>query len=148
MDFAFSPEQEELREWARRFLAERYGPGRVAEIADGAAGYDPDAWPLIAELGWLDEGLSFLDEAVLFEECGAVLLPAPFFATRALAQPALRGDAELHGSVCRGERRATLAWAEPGVPQGLLDHGHTATRVVEGGRLQGHKVLVPDAAAA
>ena len=70
MEFAFSQEQEELRREARSFLEA-----------------NPDA-PLaeLRELGWLGVsvpeergggGLSFVDEAVLFEEAGRALYPAP-----------------------------------------------------------------------
>ncbi len=68
MDFTFTPEQEELREQARAFLAEH-----------------PDAtWPDLAELGWTGvsiaeeqggAGLTFLEEAVIFEELGRARAP-------------------------------------------------------------------------
>jgi alkylation response protein AidB-like acyl-CoA dehydrogenase len=81
MDFAFSQEQEELRREARAFLEA-----------------NPEA-PLAAlrELGWLGGsaaeergggGLTFLDEAVLFEETGRALYPGPFLTT-AVVLPAL-----------------------------------------------------------
>jgi alkylation response protein AidB-like acyl-CoA dehydrogenase len=81
MDFAFSQEQEELRREARAFLEA-----------------NPEA-PLAAlrELGWLGVsapeergggGLTFLDEAVLFEETGRALYPGPFLTT-AVVLPAL-----------------------------------------------------------
>lgn len=145
MDFAFSEEQEQLRSWARQFLTERYDPERLAKIAD-SDGSDPDVWPRLAELGWLDEELDFVDLAVLFEETGAALLPVPYLSTVALAGPALRADDALAAQVARGELRATLAWAEPGVRQGLLDVDGTGCSVREG-RLDGAKVLVPDVAA-
>jgi alkylation response protein AidB-like acyl-CoA dehydrogenase len=139
MDFAFSQEQEQLRGFAREFLDDRYDDARLAQIADSATGVDDEAWPRLAEMGWLDAEMTFLDQAVLFEETGRRLLPAPFFATRALAEPALDEKRLAEGSL-----RATLAWAEPGVPQGLLDP--VAARV-SAGRLSGEKVLVPDGAA-
>ncbi|HWN21721.1 MAG TPA: acyl-CoA dehydrogenase family protein [Gaiellaceae bacterium] len=81
MDFSFSQEQEELRREARAFL----------EANPGA--------PLSAlrELGWLGVsvpeergggGLSFVDEAILFEEAGRALYAAPFLTT-AVVLPAL-----------------------------------------------------------
>lgn len=142
MDFAFSEEQEELRSWARQFLGERYDAEGLAKIAD-SEGHDPDAWPRLAELGWLDQDLGFLDYAVLFEETGAALLPAPFFSTVALAGPALRSESSFAASVSRGEIRASLAWAEPDKPQGLLDLDGVSAAVGDG-RLDTHKVLVPD----
>jgi alkylation response protein AidB-like acyl-CoA dehydrogenase len=81
MEFAFSQEQEELRRQARSFLEA-----------------NPDA-PLaeLRELGWLGVsvpeergggGLSFVDEAILFEEAGRALFSGPFLTT-AVVLPAL-----------------------------------------------------------
>jgi alkylation response protein AidB-like acyl-CoA dehydrogenase len=81
MEFAFTQEQEELRREARSFLEA-----------------NPDA-PLsqLRELGWLGVsvpeergggGLSFVDEAILFEEAGRALYSGPFLTT-AVVLPAL-----------------------------------------------------------
>ena len=81
MEFAFTQEQEELRREARAFLEA-----------------NPDA-PLdrLRELGWLGVsvpeergggGLSFVEEAILFEEAGRVLYAGPFLTT-AIVLPAL-----------------------------------------------------------
>jgi alkylation response protein AidB-like acyl-CoA dehydrogenase len=81
VEFAFTQEQEELRREARSFLEA-----------------NPEA-PLsqLRELGWLGVsvpeergggGLSFVDEAILFEEAGRVLYPGPFLTT-AVVLPAL-----------------------------------------------------------
>jgi alkylation response protein AidB-like acyl-CoA dehydrogenase len=81
MEFSFTPEQEELRRQARSFLEA-----------------NPDA-PLaeLRELGWLGVsvpeergggGLSFVDEAILFEEAGRALYSGPFLTT-AVVLPAL-----------------------------------------------------------
>jgi alkylation response protein AidB-like acyl-CoA dehydrogenase len=81
MEFSFTPEQEELRRQARSFLEA-----------------NPDA-PLaeLRELGWLGVsvpeergggGLSFVDEAILFEEAGRALFSGPFLTT-AVVLPAL-----------------------------------------------------------
>jgi alkylation response protein AidB-like acyl-CoA dehydrogenase len=138
VDFAFTEEQEQLRGFAREFLAERYDDVAIARIADSDTGVDEDAWPKLVQMGWLDDALAFTDQAVLLEETGYRLLPAPFFSTVALAWPLLAQE--------RQGTRATLAWAEEGVPQGLLDTGALSTRH-SGGGLTGRKVLVPDAAA-
>ena len=100
MDFTFTPEQEELREQARAYLAEH-----------------PDAtWRDLAELGWTGvsipeeqggAGLSFIEEAVLFEELGRALHHGPYFSTIALTLPALPD--ELLEEVAAGEASWTLA---------------------------------------
>jgi alkylation response protein AidB-like acyl-CoA dehydrogenase len=91
VEFAFTQEQEELRREARSFLEA-----------------NPEA-PLsqLRELGWLGVsvpeergggGLSFVDEAILFEEAGRVLYPGPFLTT-AVVLPALPEVDELAWSV-------------------------------------------------
>ncbi|MGH7903833.1 MAG: acyl-CoA dehydrogenase family protein [Candidatus Dormibacteraceae bacterium] len=105
MDFSFSPQQEELREQARSFLAARRSAGP-------AQGWDPASWAELAGLGWLGvsapeaaggAGLTFVEESILIEEMGRALYPGPYLATIALAAPAL-GDERL-AEVVRGERR-------------------------------------------
>jgi alkylation response protein AidB-like acyl-CoA dehydrogenase len=81
VDFSFSVEQEELRRQARSFL--EANPG--APLAK------------LRELGWLGVsvpeergggGLSFVEEAILFEEAGRALYSGPFLTT-AVVLPAL-----------------------------------------------------------
>ena len=81
MEFAFTQEQEELRREARSFL----GANPEAPLAE------------LRELGWLGVsvpeergggGLSFVDEAILFEEAGRALYSGPFLTT-AVVLPAL-----------------------------------------------------------
>jgi alkylation response protein AidB-like acyl-CoA dehydrogenase len=118
MDFTFTPEQEALREEARAYLTARAGP---------SAG---PSWSELAELGWTGvsiaeadggAGLTFVEEAVLFEELGRALYRGPFFSTIALALPALPDD--LRAEVAAGTTSWTLAFG-PLVPD--LD---TADRV-------------------
>ena len=113
MDLSFTPLQEELRDQARRFLADTAEP----------------TWAQLAELGWTGAsvaeehggaGLGFLEEAVLHEAAGAALLHAPLWSTSTLL-PFLQ--AEDQAAVAAGERSWTLALA-PLVPD--LD---TATHV-------------------
>lgn len=112
MDFSFTDEQQELRNQARSFLADRFPAERVAELAESEAGWDPASWGEFAELGWLGvsipeeqggAGLGFVEEAVLFEELGRALYPGPYFSTIGLALPAL-GSEEL-AEVAAGEAR-------------------------------------------
>ena len=114
MDFAFSSEQEMLREAAHDYLADRYPIERVIALIDSDEGWDPKSWREIAELGWLDRDLGFLEQAVIFEEAGYALFPAPYFATVGLAWPLL--DDELAGAVSNGERSVTLATDRNFVP--------------------------------
>ncbi|HEY7873999.1 MAG TPA: acyl-CoA dehydrogenase family protein [Actinomycetota bacterium] len=154
MDFAFTEEQEMLRSQARSFLEEKFPADRIAEIAttDDVGGQDM-AWRELAELGWIGlsvaesdggAGMSFLEEAVLFEETGRALYPGPYFSTIGLCLPLLSGD--LLGAVLSGERAATLAWAEPSSPYGLahVDQLSTKAEPSNGGwAITGEKHLVP-----
>src|SRR2546427_1379849 len=100
MDFTFTSEQDELREQARSFLAEHPEP----------------SWHELAELGWTGvsvaeedggAGLTFLEEAVLFEELGRALYHGPYFSTIAQTLPVLPPD--LRAEVAAGTARWTLA---------------------------------------
>ena len=92
MDFALTEEQQELKNAARAWLAERYPLDR-----DFDAPQD-DRWGELADLGWLsvslpeDEGgvgLGFVEEALILEEMGYALYPGPYLATVGFALPAL-----------------------------------------------------------
>ena len=130
MDFAFSEEQELLRAATRDYLTDRWTPERVVAAADADPAFDAATWRELADLGWLDESLGMLEHAVLAEETGMALLPAPWFSTVALAGPLL--DAELRAQVGAGERAVTLA-----------RHGSAS---VSGDALTGSYSLVPDLA--
>jgi alkylation response protein AidB-like acyl-CoA dehydrogenase len=161
MDLTPTPEQEALRAAARDFLADTMSPQRVAELADSEPGWDAGVWPQLAELGWLGlsvpeaaggAGKGLLEEAVVFEEAAAALLPAPLFGTVALALPAIvaSGDTRLIADVVEGRRRLTLAWAERGGPVRLADASRSqlrASALDNGGEswaLTGSKSWVPD----
>jgi alkylation response protein AidB-like acyl-CoA dehydrogenase len=156
MDFAFSEEQEMLREQARNFMTSKFAPDRVVELAESDSPFDAASFKEMAELGWMGlsvpeesggAGFGFLEEAVLFEELGKALYPGPFFSTVGLALPALVGDEEALGRVISGEAGATLAVAERGGARSLGDLEGLGTKA-EGGNgswtLTGEKILVPD----
>jgi alkylation response protein AidB-like acyl-CoA dehydrogenase len=156
MNFTLSDEQEMLKSSAREFLASRYPPERVAEIADGD-GFDPAQWSEVAELGWtgisLPEdaggaGMSFLEEMVVIEELGRALYPGPFFSTVVLALPALAGAPDLLESIVAGKSSATLAWAGADGEFAARSLPTKATRDGEGWRLSGSTLFVPDLALA
>jgi alkylation response protein AidB-like acyl-CoA dehydrogenase len=156
MDFAFTAEQQELKRQARAWLSERFPLDRDFD------GPQDDAWAELAELGWLGvsvaeaeggTGLTFLEEAILFEELGFALYPGPYLGTIALALPALgpeeraavaagevRWSGEVRGLVpwlgsvdrvvadgssyeARGEELPTV---DPSRPLGRLEHGEPA----------------------
>jgi alkylation response protein AidB-like acyl-CoA dehydrogenase len=98
MDFSLTDEQRQLQREVRGWLAANYPLDR-----DWDAPAD-DRWQELAELGWLGEaGLSFVEEALLFEETGYALYPGPFITTVGFALPWL--SAEQRAQVAAGETR-------------------------------------------
>src|SRR5258705_1769500 len=53
MNFDFSDEQKQMRDEARKFLAEKCPPKAVREVLDGKAPYDKALWQGLAEMGFL-----------------------------------------------------------------------------------------------
>ncbi len=164
MNFAFTEEQEELRETARAFLEEHSGSEAVRAAMESELGHDPALWKQIgSELGWtavtIPEahgglGLSYVELVALLEPMGEALLCSPFFSTVALGANALlcAGTEEQKArwlpGIAEGETRATLAVAEDAgswAPEGI-----TATwrREGDGYRLSGTKRYVLDGASA
>jgi alkylation response protein AidB-like acyl-CoA dehydrogenase len=128
VNFAFTAEQQELRDAARAFLADHSGSEPVRAAMASELGYDPEVWKRIgAELGWpaviVPEaaggiGLGAVELVALLEPMGEHLLCSPFFATVCLAAPAVlaAGTAEQQarwlGPLAEGETRAALATTE------------------------------------
>ena len=144
MDFSFSPEQDQLRAQARSFLEKRYPFARLAEIATSEDGWDRASWPELARLGWTGAsipeaqggaGLSFVEEAIVFEELGRALYSGPYFSTVALALPALGCAPDLLAQVASGALTATFASGT----------AMEARRAGDRWLLHGETDLVPDA---
>jgi alkylation response protein AidB-like acyl-CoA dehydrogenase len=77
MDFALNDVQQELKQQARGWLAERYPLDRDFEAPQD------DRWAELEELGWTDVAaadLGFVEEALLLEELGYALYPGPYLA--------------------------------------------------------------------
>ena len=102
MDFAFTDEQDELREGVRTVLDTECTPDalRAFELADeaGRAEQSQNRWAVLAELGApalvVPEaadglGLSDVDLVGVLEEAGRAGLPEPLLETAALAAPTL-----------------------------------------------------------
>src|SRR3974390_2016828 len=98
MNFDFSDEQKQMRDEARKFLAEKGPPKAVRAVLDGKAPYDRDLWKGLAEMGFLGvaipeayggAGAGHLELCVIAEEMGRALAPVPFSSTVYLAAEAL-----------------------------------------------------------
>ena len=159
MDFAFSEEQEMLREQVRSLMKDKYEGDRVAELAESDEGWDSKSWQQFAELGWTGlsipeehggAGFGFLEEAVVIEELARSVYPGPYFST-VVSLPAFASSPELLGRIAAGEASTTLAWAEPDGTRFLSDVEGAGTKASSSGdswTLSGEKYLVPDLGAA
>ncbi|MBN9001954.1 MAG: acyl-CoA/acyl-ACP dehydrogenase [Rhizobiales bacterium] len=132
MNFEFSDDQKQLRDQARRFLAEKCPPKAVRAVLEGSAGYDKALWSGLAEMGFLGvaipeefggTGAGHLELCVIAEEMGRALAPVPFSSTVYLAAEALMlagNDAQKQKwlpKIASGEAIGTLALFEgPGNP--------------------------------
>ncbi|CUR58336.1 Isovaleryl-CoA dehydrogenase [metagenome] len=97
--FVFDADQVDLRNTLKLFLAEHCDQGVVRRSMDSEIGYDAGLWARLGgELGVLgltvpDElggaGAGLVEQAILAEAMGSMLMPGPTFGTVALAIPAL-----------------------------------------------------------
>src|SRR5678816_80549 len=90
MDFGFTPEQDELRNQARRFLDQHLPLDRILAWSTDPATIDRALWKKMADLGWTGLtapeahgglGLGAVDLIVLLEEMGRSLCPLPLAST-------------------------------------------------------------------
>src|SRR5437764_99693 len=93
MDFALSPEQEALRELARRILADHVTHERLAVVEAEPDWFDRAAWEALAGARLLGtaipeefggSGLGFLELCLLLEEVGRAVAPVPAWPTLVL----------------------------------------------------------------
>ena len=159
MNFDFSDEQKQMRDEARKFLAEQCPPKAVREVLDGKAPYDKSLWKGLAEMGFLGvaipeqfggAGAGHLELCVIAEEMGRALAPVPFSSSVYLAAEAILiagSDAQKQKwlpKIASGEAIGTLALFE--------GKGNPSPKAINvsatGGVLNGVKKPVPDGAIA
>ncbi|WP_137160186.1 acyl-CoA dehydrogenase family protein [Blastococcus sp. CCUG 61487] len=123
----FDKEQEELRRTLRRFLEDKASSEEVRRLMETEEGYDPAVWTQMAtQLGlqglaipeeYGGSGFGILETALVLEESGRALLPAPYLAT-VLAANLLQlssddqAKSDLLPGIAEGETIATVALAE------------------------------------
>src|SRR5213595_3590226 len=97
MNFDFSDDQKQLRDEARKYLAEHSSPKAVREVLDGKAPYDKALWQGLAEMGFLGvaipeafggAGAGHLELCVIAEERVRANTPVSFSSTACLATEA------------------------------------------------------------
>jgi alkylation response protein AidB-like acyl-CoA dehydrogenase len=87
VEFDFSDEQREIKSTAHDFLAARFKPEKVRELAESDQPYDDAIWAEMCELGWPGiavaeehggQGLGVVELVILQEELGYACAPSPF----------------------------------------------------------------------
>jgi alkylation response protein AidB-like acyl-CoA dehydrogenase len=160
VNFAFSEEQEELRNIVRQFLDAKSPEAAVREQMETEKGYDDAVWKQMSEQLGLQSlivpeefggsGYSYVELIVVLEEMGRSLLCAPYFSTVVLGANTLihSGDdaakAKYLPGIASGETIATLAFTEP---NGRWDESGieaTATPDGDGWKISGTKSFVLD----
>jgi alkylation response protein AidB-like acyl-CoA dehydrogenase len=161
MNFDFTDEQYMFRDSIKSLLEQRFAFSRVLELEkDGAL--DADLWDALNNLGVFallvpekfgGLGLTVVDTALMLEEFGRSLVPAPIVETLAATDLIVRyGSAAQQGQllpkIAAGKLKIGLACFEA---ESGYDPEDTVTRAAEAAgcvRISGRKILVPHAAAA
>lgn len=155
MNFDFSSEQKQLRDQARRFLADKCPPAAVRAVLEGSQSYDAALWRGLGEMGFLGAaipeeyggvGLGHLELCVIAEEIGRALAPVPIASSIYLTAELLM----LAGAAA--QKQSWLPKLASGEAIGAFALGEGVGRVTEasikatvsGGKLSGRKAPVAD----
>jgi len=157
VDFNFTEEQEMVRDGLSRLVREQYDAEARRAIVESEAGWSPEIWGQIAELGILgmpfseeDGGFggSPVDALVVMQEFGQGLVVEPFVPSVVCAGGFFKhaGSAaqkEEHlGGIIDGSRVFAFAYAEPRGRYDYADLETTAKKDGAGYVLNGHKAVV------
>nr|WP_298925931.1 acyl-CoA dehydrogenase family protein [uncultured Erythrobacter sp.] len=157
MDFNFTEEQDMVRDGLIRMVRENYDWDTRRGVVASEAGWRPEVWAQLAELGIL--GMPFseedggfgggaVDSMVVMEEFGKGLVVEPFVPTVVCAGGFLKhagtaAQKEEHiGGIVDGSRVFAFAYAEP---RGRYDFANLETTAKKSGGdyvLNGHKAVV------
>jgi 3-oxocholest-4-en-26-oyl-CoA dehydrogenase beta subunit len=156
MEFAYSEDQQSLRELARKILEDRATHERLKEVEASADRVDHELWRELAKANLLGVaiaeeyggmGMGFLELCILLEEVGRTVAPVPAWPTLVLGGLPLAkfGNAEqrrrLLPAVVAGEALLSAALVEPGSDD-LTRPTTTARRDGAVFRLDGTKLCV------
>ena len=160
MDFAFTPEQEALRDLARSICQDHATHDRLKAVERDPDGIDRELWTALAQANLLGvalpesvggSGLGLVELCLLLEQVGAAVAPVPVWPTLvlgALPVARVRQRRRSASAGCRASRPATPSsprrwWSCP-----ARSPAAPATRAVRDGagwRLDGVKDCVPAA---
>jgi alkylation response protein AidB-like acyl-CoA dehydrogenase len=124
MDFELSDDQLALRDGARELLDGLAPTTRVRTVVDAGGGIDDGLWKAMVEQGWTAVevpedrgglGLGAVEVAVLVEEIGRHVAPAPFLSTLlALGALARAGRDDWAERLAGGDAIGCVAWSRSG----------------------------------
>jgi alkylation response protein AidB-like acyl-CoA dehydrogenase len=159
MEFEFSPEQQQLKEQVRRFLADRCDRNAVRAVLEGEQPFDRPLWKAMGELGYLGAsipeaygglGAGYLEACVIAEELGRAVAPVPFGSSIMLAAEfLLMAGTEAQKQkylprVASGESIGTLALVEGTGRVTAASITASVVRAGESASLSGRKTAVAD----
>jgi alkylation response protein AidB-like acyl-CoA dehydrogenase len=130
MDFDFNDEQREIKSTAHEFIASRFKPERVRELAESDNPYDDALWKEMCELGWPGiaiaeehggQGLGVVELVILQEELGYACAPSPMISNAAAGAVIERAGSDEQKSrwlpgIASGEQRAAAAFTADDEP--------------------------------
>jgi alkylation response protein AidB-like acyl-CoA dehydrogenase len=154
MNFDFSDEQKQLKDQARRFLADKCPTQAVRAVLEGPEPFDRKLWQALAEMGYMGTaipeqygglGAGYLELCIIAEELGRALAPVPFASSIYLAAEFLLAGSD-------AQKKAWLPLLASGEKIGCFAHAEGAGRVspatiqlrASGNRLNGTKMAVLD----
>jgi pimeloyl-CoA dehydrogenase small subunit len=157
VDFNFTEEQDMVRDGLSRLVREQYDSETRRGVIESEAGWRPEIWAQLAELGIL--GMPFseddggfgggaVDALVVMEEFGKGLVVEPFVPSVVCAGGFLKhagtaAQKEEHiGGIVDGSRIFAYAYAEPRGRYDFADIETTAKKDGAGYVLNGHKAVV------
>jgi len=164
LEFQFTEEQEQFREFVRRFFVDTTPTTEVRRIMETEAGFDAGVWRRLSEElsltglcipeAYGGSGFGVTELGIAMEEMGRTLYPSPFFASAILAAKTIEYCASedekirLLPAIASGEKIATLALMES---SGSVDLGDVQMQAAGSGKsrsgqfqLNGEKKFVLD----
>jgi alkylation response protein AidB-like acyl-CoA dehydrogenase len=163
MDFALSPEQQELRDAVRQLMRAVASDSLLVSLHDKPTGFLPNVWDHLRRAGWTGlavpeeyggAGASTADVAVAMEEYGRGPLPFLFIVATTLS-PALIAELgtedqkrALLPAIAEGRERVTVAVTEPSYGWAPEFINAKLLRSGSGYLLDGVKTFVADLAGA
>jgi alkylation response protein AidB-like acyl-CoA dehydrogenase len=162
MNFDYNEEQQLLADSVRRFLTKDYGFEARKKIVASKAGWSPQVWGTLAEMGLT--GLPFspdhggfgggaVDLMGVMEAAGDALLVEPYLPTLIGGQIVARAGSEAQKkailpALVEGKLKLAFAHSEKGARYNLAKVSATAKKAGSGWEISGEKVVVLGAEAA